>query len=187
MTVVGMAPEVIETDRLVLRPWAFEDVADLLSYADDDEWGRYLPVPRPYHEADARRFIAAQVLDDRQERPSWAIEHGGRVVGGINLCFLCRFRIGELGYSVARACWGRGLATEAVRAIIDLSFESHPTLLRIQASADPRNVASVRVLEKLGMKREGLLRSNNFLRGQPVDEVWCGILRSEWEGRRTPR
>jgi ribosomal-protein-alanine N-acetyltransferase len=179
-----MLPELIETERVVLRSWRFEDVGDVLAYACDQEWGRYLPIPHPYTELDARRFIAAQVLQDAKEHPTWAVEHQGRVIGGINLRLSAERQIAEMGYSIARAFWRRGLATEAASAVIDAAFDACPVLVRVRAMADARNVASTRVLEKLGMKREGTLRSNRFLGGEPVDEVWCGILRNEWALRR---
>lgn len=178
-----MLPAVIKTERLVLRPWGFEDVPDVLAYANDEEWGRYLPVPYPYLDADARRFITNQTHQDPRTHRSWAIQHHERVVGGVDLFLLADQRIGEMGYSVARDHWGRGLATEAVRAVVGAAFESCPQLLRMRASADPRNPASTRVMEKSGMTREGVLRWNNFLRGEPVDEVWYGILRREWSDR----
>lgn len=178
-----MLADVIRTDRLVLRPWAFADVADVLAYANDKEWSRYLPLPQPYFEADARTFIATKVLQNRQEHPSWAIEHESRVIGGINLRFFADHQIGQMGYSIARPFWNRGLATEAARSVLSAAFEAIPDLVRVRAMADARNVASTRVLEKVGMKHEGTLRSNRFLRGEPADEVWYGILRSEWRNR----
>jgi ribosomal-protein-alanine N-acetyltransferase len=175
-----MCPDVIKTERLVLQPWSFEDVPDVLSYAADEEWGRYLPVPRPYGDVDARRFVAAQVLLDREQHASWSMRHDGHGVGGINIRFSSEFRIGEIGYSVARALWGRGLATEAASAVITHAFEAYPQLLRARAMADSRNVRSHRVLEKIGMVREGLLRQNRLVRDELLDEVWYGVLRSEW-------
>ena len=175
-----MCPDVIKTERLVLQPWSFEDVADVLSYATDDEWGRYLPVPQPYADADARRFIAAQVLLDRNQHASWCIRHEGRGVGGINIRFSSEFRIGEVGYSIAPALWGRGLAAEVARAVITHAFDVYPQLIRVRAMADARNMRSHRVLEKVGMVREGLLRQNRLVRGELLDEVWYGVLRSEW-------
>src|SRR3954469_10957466 len=105
-------PNVITTRHLLLRPWAAEDISDLLAYAGDEEWGRYLPTPVPYEEADARAFVEAQMREDRTMRPSWAIEQSGRVVGGVNLTFVHDRRAAEIGYSVARAAWGKGVATE---------------------------------------------------------------------------
>jgi RimJ/RimL family protein N-acetyltransferase len=179
-----MLPEVITTERLTLRPWAFGDVSDVVLFADDREWSRYLPISYPYGESDARQFIATQVLLNREEHPSWAIEHEGRVIGGINVRLLSSLRIAELGYSIARTCWRRGFATEAARAIVDATFLACPSIVRVRATADARNVASIRVLEKIPMKREGVLRSDRFIRDEPIDVVWCGVLRDEWQSRR---
>src|SRR4029450_10773805 len=63
------------------------DVDDVLVYATDPEWACYLPVPQPYTQADAEKFIAGQVLLDREVHPTWAITHAGAVIGGINLRF----------------------------------------------------------------------------------------------------
>ncbi|HXJ79061.1 MAG TPA: GNAT family N-acetyltransferase [Candidatus Methylomirabilis sp.] len=179
-----MLPQVIRTERLVLRPWSFADAGDIFLYANDVEWSRYLRIAQPYSLEDARQFIAAQMLLNRQAHHSWAIEHEARVVGGINLRLLSDLRIGVLGYSIARAVWGRGLATEAARAIVDAAFEGCPKFAGVRAMVDARNLASLRVLEKIGMRREGVLRLNRLGNDGLVDEVWCELSRTEWEAER---
>lgn len=151
------------------------------SYADDAEWARFLPLPTPYTREHSEQFVARQLLLPWDQHPSWAIEHEARVVGGINLRFSENERIGEVGYAVARRVWGSGLATEALCSVIDAAFSACPELARIRATADPRNGASLRVMEKAGMRREGTLRKNRYTRGEPADEVWCGLLRGEWK------
>lgn len=179
-----MLSELIKTDRLILRVFSLVDVEDVLSYASDPEWARFLPVPQPYTRVDAEKFVAGQVLQDRKTRVSWAIEHAGAVIGGINIGFDFDNRVGEMGYSIARRFWGKGLTTEAVGAVIDESFSGYPDLNRIRATADERNVGSLRVMEKLGMVREGVLRQDIYLRGEFKNMVWCGLLRCEWEARK---
>lgn len=179
-----MLSEHIKTDRLILRVFSLEDVEDVLSYASDPEWARFLPVPQPYTRADAEKFVAGQVLQDRKTRVSWAIEYVGSVIGGINIGFDFDNRVGEMGYSIARRFWGKGLTTEAVGAVIDEAFSAYPDLNRIRATADERNVGSLRVMEKLGMVREGVLRQDIYLRGEFKNMVWCGLLRCEWEARK---
>ena len=76
------------------------------------------------------------------------------------------------------------MATEAARATMDVAFAAYADLNRMRAMADARNVASLRVMEKLGMVREGVLRQNRLVRGEFINEVWCGVLRTEWEARR---
>lgn len=181
---MNQLPEILETPRARLRPYRFEDVEDVLTFAVDPEWARYLPVPQPYSEQDARTFIAQQVLLDRSKNPAWAIEVAGVVIGGVNLRLEPEHHLGELGYSVARAHWGKGIASEVARTVLDTVFSTLPTLNRIRAMADSRNRASQRVMEKLGLVREGVLRHNRVVRGEFVDEVWYGLLRSEWERQR---
>lgn len=181
-----MLPEVIETDRLILRPYNLDDVEDVLSYASDPEWALYLgPVPQPYTRADAEGFLANQLSQDRTRRASWAIEYAGFAVGGVNIGFDPENRVGTIGYSIARRLWGKGLTTEAAGAVIDASFAAYVELNRIQATTDERNAGSLRVLEKLGMAREGFLRQDQYVRGEFRNTVWCGLLRCEWEAKRT--
>ena len=118
---------------------------------------------------------------DRKIRSDWAVEHAGSVIGGVDIRFDFENLVGEMGYSLARRFWGRGLTTEAVGAVIDAAFTAYPELNRIQASADQRNLGSLRVMEKLGMVPEGVLRQDKFLRGEFSNTAWCGLLRSEWE------
>lgn len=181
-----MLAEVIETARLRLRPYRLGDVDDVFAYANDPKWARFLPIPQPYTRADAEQFLARQILQDRATHPAWAIEHDGRVAGGINLRLHLDHRLAEMGYALARSLWGQGLTTEAAGAVVEAAFTTYPTLNRIRAMADARNAGSLRVMEKLGMVREGTLRQNRVTRDEFVDEVWCGILRSEWEAQDQP-
>ncbi len=176
-------PEVIRTARLRLRPWNLGDVDAVFGYARDEEWARYLRMlPSPYERVHAEGFVARQILLDRTTHPSWAVLLGDEVMGGVNLRLDFAHRLGELGYSIARRHWNQGYMTEAARAVMDLAFSTLPELNRIRAFADVRNRASQRVMEKLGMRAEGILRQNRVERGEPLDEAWFGILRSEWEG-----
>jgi RimJ/RimL family protein N-acetyltransferase len=177
-----LLPDHITTDRLALRPYVLEDLSQVLAYCTDEEWGRYLPaVPSPYLPSDAQKFLSAQVLLDRIEDASWAVLMDDTVIGGVSLDLDFDRRLGTLGYAIARRLWGNGLAAEAARRVIDAAFQTHPDLNRIRASADGRNVASHRVMEKLGMSREAVFREDRLHRGVLVDEVWYGLLRSEWK------
>ncbi len=168
----------LRTDRLHLRPWRFGDVADVMDYATDAEWARYLAVPDPYVSRSAEEFIANAVIADLEVQRQWAIVHEGKVSGGINLT-VHDPGSAEMGYSIARPLWGRGLMTEAAGAVVAHGFGEWG-LARIQATADVRNKGSWRVMEKLGMKREGVLRSHRLIRGERVDDVLYAILAEEW-------
>jgi [ribosomal protein S5]-alanine N-acetyltransferase len=165
--------------RLRLRPFAAADVEDVLAYASEPIWGRYLPVPAPYTRADAEEYLASHRDRDWTREPVWACELGGRVVGGIDLHVDDDHRA-WIGYSIAPSLWGRGLATEAAGLVIDHAFTRCSTLLRIYATCDADNVASARVMAKVGMRREGILRLNGRVRGRQYDEAIFAILRDEW-------
>lgn len=175
-----MLPEIIDGERFRLRPFQLSDVEAVFSYANDEEYLRYLPIPLPYVRSHAEIFLANQVLLNRELNPSWAIEVDGAPMGGLNIRFFAEHRVSEIGYAVARSLWGKGIATAASRVVIAAAFEGYPQLERVRARADARNAASIRVMEKLGMKSEGRLRSDRLCRGELADEVWYGLLRPEW-------
>ena len=176
-----MLPTEIRTRRLVLRPFAPDDVDDVFHYAQDQEWARYLSLPQPYLREHAVDFVQKQRNLDRAKTPVWAIEREQVVIGGIGLDLDVRHRRAVLGYSIARPAWGRGLMTEAAGAVIDAAFGSCPDLNKVCAAANPENRGSTRVMEKVGMAREALVRRHIVHRGQLVDDVWYAILREEWQ------
>lgn len=174
--------EVVGTSRLTLRPFRLGDVEDVLAYAQDPEWSRFLrDLPQPYDRTEAEKAVAKQILMDRVQEPNWAIVLEGRVIGGVVLLLDFTNRSAEIGYSVGRRHWNQGLGTEAVRAVIDLAFSTHRDLNRVWARTDPANVASQRVLEKTGMTKEGVLRLSRVYGEAAFDEAYFSILRSEWE------
>ena len=104
----------------------------------------------------------------------------GRVSGVVSLTFEQGHRIAVIGYGIHGALRGQGLSGEAVKTVIDGAFRSYSMLQKIRAHTDSRNTGSIRVLEKLGFKREGILRSNQFVKGELTDEAIYGVLRKEW-------
>lgn len=176
-----MLPDVINTPRLVLRPYRQSDVEEIFKYASDPEWARYLPgVPQPYLLEHAQQFVNHVLSWDRSTHPSWCIEYEGQCVGGINIRFFSDNHLAEVGYSVAKWLWGQGIVHEAAYAVFDVAFKTFAELNRIRATADRRNDASLNLMYKLGMRREGILRANRYEREEYIDEVVCGILRDEW-------
>ncbi len=170
----------LHTTRLLLRAFDTGDVADVQGYLNDEEWARYEPdYPQPFGRADAERFVARRIVNDWEAFPFFAIELSGAVVGGVSMQVDLENMIAEIGYGVARAHWGEGLASEAARAMLDWSFP-HYGLAKVFARTDPRNVGSWRVMEKLGMRREALWRSHAIGRYGREDEVIYGLLRDEF-------
>ena len=174
-------PATIRTQRLLLRPFELKDVSDVFDYASDTEWSRFLPVASPYTVRDAEAFVARQILKNWDEKPRFAIEFKGVVVGSVKLTIENPLSIASLRYSIARPCWNLGLMTEAVTAVVGWGFDEFG-LQKVYSRMDVENVGSWRVMEKVGMTREGTLRSHGVNRGVRHDYHYYGILRSEWEG-----
>lgn len=175
-------PTELRTARLLLRQPRHDDVDAYLAIESDPEYaffGSRQSIDREGMERGLARIIATPW----EQRPEFAIVLEGQVIGRAILDVDRANVTGVLGYGVARSCWGRGIASEAARAVMDYGFEAF-NLAKVWARADPRNGASVRVLEKLGMRREGLLREHLLIRGERVDRVYYGILREEWEAGR---
>ena len=173
----------LNTERLLLRPFRLADVDDAFSVASEPEWARYLPlVPQPYSRQDAEEFVARQLLLSWDTNPGWAIVMKSRVVGSIALGVDVQNESGELNYAIRRDQWGKGLMAEAARAVMEWGFKERG-VAKIFATADLRNRQSWRVMEKLGMSREGLLRSHFKAREGRSDSLHYGILREEWEER----
>jgi len=117
----------------------------------------------------------------------WGVETtDGQLVG---TCTLARIdpvnHRAELGFALGRAFWGRGYMAAALPTLLEFAF-GRLGLQRICADADPQNAPSIRVLERLGFVREGLLRQHYFVQGKPQDALVYGLLKSEWARVRAP-
>ena len=157
---------------------------DVYAYAKDPEWEKYLglELPIPYTRRNAEEYVAGRVLVDWSTNPTFAIVLDSTVIGGIALSISKAHQRAGLGYALAKAHWGKGLMTEAAMAVVDYGFVEHK-LAKVFAMADLRNIGSYKVMEKLGMSREGLHRGHSVKRGERRDEVFYGILREQWESR----
>jgi RimJ/RimL family protein N-acetyltransferase len=157
-----LLPEIIETPRLILRKPIAPDDAPLIfaSYAQDPGVTRYLTWRPHYRVEDSLRILRTRVQwwEDGGDL-SWVIttrtDHA--VIGMVSATSDgCPWRY-SLGFVLARAHWGRGYTTEAAHAVVELLL-ALPGVVRVWAVVDHENGASMRVLAKLGMQREGLLR-----------------------------
>lgn len=154
-------PETFETERLLLRPPRPSDAPAIFEgYARDAEVVRYL-VWRPHEDLlETERFLERCALGrDAGEEFPWAVtlKAGGELIGMMGL--RPRGFKAEVGYVFARRFWGRGFAAEALKPIVEWAL-AQPEVFRVWALCDVENRASARVLEKVGMTREGLLRRN---------------------------
>lgn len=170
--------------RVMLREWRLSDVDDVFAYAVDPEWSRYIPTPLPYTRSDAEVFVASQRLNDASRVVSWVLTVGDdRAVGAVELRRETPHRA-NLGYSIARPFWGRGHVTEAAGLVLDAAFTHWARLHKVCAFCDERNVASERVLVKLGMQLEGRLRGHFLHRDEFIDALQFGMLRPDWNEKK---
>lgn len=176
-----MEPTILSTERLLLRPWQEADVDAVLTWAADERFARFLPLPRPYLREHAEEFVRSRIAADWGRAPAFAITLRGRVIGDINARIEHEHARAEIGYGIAPSWWGRHYTTEAARAFVGWLFGSYP-IAKVLARADAENTASWRVMERLGMKREALHHSHRILRGARRDEVVYGVLRENWRG-----
>lgn len=174
------ANPVLETALLMLRPLEMSDARKVRELAGSREVARNTAsIPYPYPEGAAEEWIAEQAGDDT--RIVFAIVESGseELVGGIGLRLEPEHERGELGYWIGEEWWGRGYATEAAEAVVRFAFEELG-LERVHARTFARNPASRRVLEKIGMRREGLLPRHFKKWNEFVDVEIYGIVLEDW-------
>ena len=177
----------LRTARLILRPYTLDDMSSLFDLFSREDVCRYLPwAPLDLEQARAKldqRILQTTIGPERDAIIPIAIEAAtGLAVGE----FMLRVRSGddrqgEVGWSVHPDFQGRGFATEAAREMLRVGFEDLG-LHRIYAEADPRNLGSLKVMKRLGMRHEGHLVENMFLKGEWVGEAIYAMLESEWRG-----
>ena len=175
-------PVELRTERLLLRSFESTDVDDVWTYASDPEVAQFRPLPDPYTRDDALDFVNRQICTDWSTNPEFAAVFGPQVIGGLSLHVNVEHETAELGYLLGRRWWGQGLATEAARAVVEWGFQSFK-LHKVYARAHVENKRSWRVMEKLGMTREGVLREHWKMRSEHVDLVYYSVLRREWTSR----
>ncbi len=151
----AVRPVEILTPRLTLRPVDMSFLASTHAYASDPEntkYMMYLPYASLEETAAAIRFSEAEWKKAEPEQCDFAVLLNGTHIGGVTLYFLDNRAEAELGWVLNRAYWGRGYAGEAAGALIDFARDAWG-IRRVIACCDSENVASRRVMEKLGMRR----------------------------------
>lgn len=117
----------------------------------------------------------------RHESYRWFVVYEGAVVGSVSMKNIShKMNYAEIGYGIDEEYQGKGVATDSVRLLIDMAF-SESTLRKLIAYVHEENLASCRVLEKLGFTQEGLLREHYIINGKPENEILFGLLKREWK------
>jgi len=174
----------LETGRLILRPLVIEDAPVVARLAGRREIAdTTLSIPHPYSEQQAREWIAMRSGQGKPGKEvvfALTLKPDGKLIGAMGLGDIgAEHCHAEMGFWIGVDCWGKGFATEAARAVIRFGFEELK-LNRIYAHYMVRNPASGRVLDKVGMRREGLLRQRMRKWGVFEDVVLMAILRDDW-------
>lgn len=178
-------PFTLETRRLQLRAFREEDAATFAAYRSDPDVARYQDWDPPVTLEQARRFTRAMAAARPGTPGEWyqialARKADGAVVGDCAFHIYSEDRLqAEIGYTLARAYQGQGYAAEAVRRLLAYLFDEMG-LHRVRATCDVDNLPSVRLLERLGLRREAHFRENIWFKGQWGSEYVYALLRQEW-------
>lgn len=172
---------VLETDRLLLRPFALADAQDVQRLCGDFAVANTtLNIPHPYPDGSAEEFISSHPGKyEKGDGVVFAItlKRESTLIGAIGLDVTQRFHRAEIGYWIAKSFWNQGYATEAGHAVVAFGFRQW-SLHKIVGTYLRRNPASGCVLRKIGFVPEGLLRDHVFKWDRYEDIVTCGIIRA---------
>ncbi|MBW8310496.1 MAG: GNAT family N-acetyltransferase [Rhizobium sp.] len=172
----------LESPRLRLRPYRQDDARAIYALYSDPVVTRYWSFPAWTRREQASDYLAARMALETPAVYAWALAERecDRLIGTTTLFSLSGpHKRAEIGYSLLPARQGQGLATEALRTVLEHAF-GPLGLERIEADVDPRNEASWRLLEKLGFRREGLLRNRWRVDGEVCDSFLYGLLREDY-------
>lgn len=175
---------IISSDRVYLREMTEEDWVDVHAYASQERVSLYQPWG-PNSEDDTKAFVQ-QILEDarKENRTRYVLaiihkEHDQLIGAGELTIKDEQNGSGEIGYIVHPDYWGQGYATEAAVLLLTFGFE-RCALHRIAATCDPRNSRSAKVLEKVGMTKEGRIRHHIKLKEGWRDSFLYSVLEDEW-------
>lgn len=175
---------IIETERLLMREFIESDWQVVFAYQSDPLYLRY------YHwtertQTDAQEFVR-MFINQQKEQPrtkfqlAVVLKEENQLIGNCGIRINDRqLREANIGYELDSRYWGKGYATEAARAMLKFGFETLG-MHRIWSWCVAENIASVRVLEKIGLRREGHLREKEFIKGRWYDNFLYAILDHEW-------
>ena len=175
----------LETDRLLLRPFAPSDHDALHAIFSQEQVVRYL-YEGPHDEDEVQRRLNLKVTQRSIERPvetlrlAVLLKANGRVIGDVVLTWVeDEHRQAEIGFVLHPDHQGKGYTTEAVSVLLRVAFEVLE-LHRVFGRTEARNVASAKVMEKLGMRPEAHFVENEFVKDEWQSEIVYAILEREW-------
>ncbi|MRG86010.1 GNAT family N-acetyltransferase [Salinibacillus xinjiangensis] len=173
----------LSSERLFLREFTKSDWIGVHKYASQDIVCQFQPWG-PNTEKDSKDFVN-QVIKDSKQKPRtrfvFAIIYNEIMIGAgeFNIRNFTH-KVGEVSYIVNPDYWGKGIATEVSTLLIDFGF-GELKLHRIYATCDPRNIGSSKVLEKVGMTKEGIIREDLLIKDGWRDSSLYSVLEHEWK------
>ncbi len=175
----------LETDRLILRKFVIEDSEAMYNnWASEDEVTKFLTWPTHSDVEVTKAVLSSWIADyNKADFYNWAIElkEIGEVIGNISVVHVKEnIECAEFGYCMGTKWWGLGIMPEAGKEVVRYLFEE-VGFNRIAATHAKNNPKSGRVMQKIGMTYEGILRKAGFCNQGVVDEVWYSILRDEYQ------
>lgn len=179
-----LGTQVIETERLILRPLRLDDASAMYkNWASDDEVSQYVTWPTHANLQETQELLASWVKAYQEDDfYTWGMEikATGQLIGTFAFVGVSdRDQVAELGYCLGKDWWNQAYTTEAGQAILAFGF-NQVGFNRIQAVHVVRNPASGRVMEKLGMTLEGVIRQARLVKGQFVSINLYGLLAQDW-------
>ncbi len=176
----------LETERLILRKLTMRDAQDIFDYSRDREVARHVLWDAHTSISESKAYVRYMIRKYRMGEPSsWGIQlkATGRIVGTIGYMWFQRDNNAvEVGYSLSRDQWGQGLMTEALKKVLDHSFDKL-NLHRVEAQFEVDNPASGAVMKKAGMTYEGTLRGRLYNKGKYVDVSIYSMIREDRRNR----
>ncbi|GAB2564775.1 GNAT family N-acetyltransferase [Gracilibacillus alcaliphilus] len=172
-------------EEINLRPIRKSDWEEVHDYASQSVVCQFQPWgPNTIEESQA---FVEQILKEAEDQPrtryAWAVTHhkDPKLIGVGELRIQNQVnKVGEISYIIHPAYWGRGLATKTAKLLLAYGFQQHQ-LHRIYATCDPKNIGSSKVLQKIGMIKEGQMRENLWIKGRWRDSLLYSILEQEWQ------
>lgn len=176
----------LETARLILRKVTMDDREDMFAYSSDEEVTRFLRWGPHTTPKETEGYIREVLRGYKEgEGGPWGIEcrETGRMVGVIHLMAVsAQHSRAEIGFVLSRSYWNRGLMSEALTRVLEYSFQSIE-LNRVEGFCLIDNRAGIAVMERVGMKREGVLREYLFQKGAFRDFCVCSKLKRDHDVR----
>lgn len=179
-----MELSVIETKRLKLRPLTYEDTDAIYRIFSNPEVTRFWGHNMLKNKSEAKKFIKQTINGAKDES---LLEWGVIEKESDTLIGVCAYsgwnrehKRAEIGFALQKDRWGQRYMTELLQTFIAYGFR-RLQLLRIEADVDPRNKASIRLLEKFGFQKEGMMRERYHINGEVQDALFYGLLKDEFE------